>query len=840
MGTVGQPSARERHLIPPVASFAISGVMSRGKWTTLTPSQHGSGTIVVKRSTDGVTFADLAAIPGSLLSFSDSAPPTGPASYRFEDAATGRVSSTITITPPAAPSNLTAHYAAGVVSLSWTDTNPTQSTGFLIERSVNFADWVQVASVAGSVLTTTDTPPAGNIFFYRVRSTTDSGTSAPSAWALAGPAVYAWLRASDIVGVADGASIGATWVDKIAGHMTLTRPTGSTWTYKAAGIGGRPEVMCDTHRWTYGINLAQPYSILWVGEAFGPGVHDTSNKIWLSPNTAPISGLAVTDAQNPFNGFDLLDYSMSGTLQLGQCDVRNIWLAVINGAASSLTQQGVNAQSFGGGISSSANLVPGSISPPVGLSEFLVLSAALSSAEQTGINAAFSQLTGIVMPPGKTAPAVTPAFDTVIVPVMQAQENAAYDLGPRAGVGAGTVWYVSAAGLVGNDGRSLNSTWPLAAALNPAVGSLQKNIKPGDEIQIVGGTYRDPSAGPDTLGFRISLAGQSGAYIRVRPVAGQRVIIDGGLQAVAPAQYVAVEYLEGIVSDAQQDTPVVFGDPNPTITWPQGGFNDNVGVKFVWHNNVLHGGTEESDYFDGAETHIADNVYFGSGQATFGPRAQFHGNYGHNLFRFGPKIFSGDIYGPAREFSIHFYTEAGDIQEMYACGCVFFDHKDIANQASSNLIESAKPGSLITDVRLENCVFFNSLTSFGNADRSEDSATLSGNVLGGSSLIQNLSRGWANGFNRTDAINYAGLNCYATLRPHMYDAAIATLSLFGDGSLAPTVDLSGFLALGDTYRIMDVLDLWGTPLATGTYDGAPIQLNLPAGRAGFQCAWVYR
>jgi hypothetical protein len=40
------------------------------------------------------------------------------------------------------------------------------------------------------------------------------------------------------------------------------------------------------------------------------------------------------------------------------------------------------------------------------------------------------------------------------------------------------------------------------------------------------------------------------------------------------------------------------------------------------------------------------------------------------------------------------------------------------------------------------------------------------------------------------------------------------------------VDVSTVLSRGDEYRIQDVQDYYGTPVATGIYDGAPIVIGM--------------
>lgn len=86
-----------------------------------------------------------------------------------------------TITPPAAPSNLTATtVSANQIDLTWTD-NSTNETGFILERSFNQSTWAVVASPSTNQTTFSDnTVRVNSTYFYRIKSTNPGGTSLPS------------------------------------------------------------------------------------------------------------------------------------------------------------------------------------------------------------------------------------------------------------------------------------------------------------------------------------------------------------------------------------------------------------------------------------------------------------------------------------------------------------------------------------------------------------------------------------------------------------------------------------------------------------------------------------
>jgi hypothetical protein len=98
---------------------------------------------------------------------------------------TGGLSDTDTITivitnlsPPAAPSKLSASVQRATVNLNWRD-NSSNETGFKVERAPKGGAWTDATTVGVNVRTATDSPGTGN-WQYRVRSYNGAGSSAAS------------------------------------------------------------------------------------------------------------------------------------------------------------------------------------------------------------------------------------------------------------------------------------------------------------------------------------------------------------------------------------------------------------------------------------------------------------------------------------------------------------------------------------------------------------------------------------------------------------------------------------------------------------------------------------
>ena len=99
-----------------------------------------------------------------------------------DSAYSNEASATTQLSPPAAPSGLTATAASTTqINLTWTD-NSSNETGFKIERKTGAGGtYAQIATVGASVTTYSNTGLAiGTNYFYRVRATNAAGDSAYS------------------------------------------------------------------------------------------------------------------------------------------------------------------------------------------------------------------------------------------------------------------------------------------------------------------------------------------------------------------------------------------------------------------------------------------------------------------------------------------------------------------------------------------------------------------------------------------------------------------------------------------------------------------------------------
>ncbi len=193
MGMTVQSVSAPVVVIPAPTGLILSlraGPMVGLSWMDNSTNETG---FAIQRSTDGVTFAPLATAPAhnniGLTSYNDATVVLG-TTYFYRVAAVNTLGSSIysniasiSVTVPAAPSNLTA---SGVrqganerVTFNWTD-NSTNEVNFIIQRATNAAFTTGLATYTANANTTTFT--TGNMprfaYYFRIRAVNVLGTSA--------------------------------------------------------------------------------------------------------------------------------------------------------------------------------------------------------------------------------------------------------------------------------------------------------------------------------------------------------------------------------------------------------------------------------------------------------------------------------------------------------------------------------------------------------------------------------------------------------------------------------------------------------------------------------------
>lgn len=181
-----RPEAATSLPVPPTSLTASAASASQINLTWLDNSSNESG-FQIERSTDGVTFSQVASVGVGVKAYSNTGL-TGSTAYTYRVRAfnalgssdpTNNASAT-TLTPqlPAAPDTLTAGVASSTqINLTWADRS-TNETGFRIERSTNGGAYSMIATAGSNVTSYASTGLTANTSYsYRVLATNADGTS---------------------------------------------------------------------------------------------------------------------------------------------------------------------------------------------------------------------------------------------------------------------------------------------------------------------------------------------------------------------------------------------------------------------------------------------------------------------------------------------------------------------------------------------------------------------------------------------------------------------------------------------------------------------------------------
>ena len=402
-------------------------------------------------------------------------------------------------------------------------------------------------------------------------------------------------------------------------------------------------------------------------------------------------------------------------------------------------------------------------------------------------------------------------------------------------------WYVSTSGSSGNSG-TLVSPWDIATGLS----SL--SIQPGDTVYLRGGTYVYPSRTVGAKGFPVSLQGTIESPITIRPYNDEHVIIDGGITSNLTTfpMHLIIRELEVLVSEnlSQTRTSSTSGSDAPNdLVRPWGGMDINKGTNIKLINNVVHHNMQGIGFWgevDG-DSELYGNIIYANGWIGQ-DRYHGHGIYSQND---NPdwKYINNNIMIDNFSLNMQAYgSEAAHIDRYHVERNLWY--RGETSETGSVLIGGAnasQTGRILNNVGGG----FNGGGTLGiGYGLPGDDYIVTGNrifedltILEGFTNLTKTDNLWKQdewSLPRTEATNgdRVGIDTPLPTDPavyfdiNAYDDTRANLAILNWSSdSVATVDLSDLLGEGDTYRIMDPLDMYGTPYATGTYSG-DIELDL--------------
>lgn len=371
-------------------------------------------------------------------------------------------------------------------------------------------------------------------------------------------------------------------------------------------------------------------------------------------------------------------------------------------------------------------------------------------------------------------------------------------------------WIVATGGSSSGAG-TLEDPWDIATAL--LGGPTGSEVGPGDWVVLTGGTYHRAfeNAG---LGFVVQLAGAEGLPIQIRPHAGARVIIDGGLNVQAPTSHLWIWDLEILCSDAWPPFPIEWLGNYSNLSHPWGGLNVYSGAECRFINLISYANAEGVSWWaSSTDSELYGAVIYDNGwQGT--DRGHGHAIYTQN--EQGVKVISDCIMTGGYGYTLHAYGEGAHVDYYRVEG-------NMAYGANGALIGGYQPSH---GIRVRDNYLYGVPMQIGYGSTQNVDCDVRDNVVVNETL-------GINNYQTAVQVNNLVLGvsddrpegALVILRENRYDPHRANLAIYNwDQTETVAVDVSGFMAPGASYRLLDPTDLWGTPVQTGTCGGATISV----------------
>jgi Right handed beta helix region len=405
---------------------------------------------------------------------------------------------------------------------------------------------------------------------------------------------------------------------------------------------------------------------------------------------------------------------------------------------------------------------------------------------------------------------------------------------PQPSPGAPRTIYVSPQGAPTNDG-SQASPLDLATALSG------QDVPPGSTIWLRAGTYRGS--------FTTRLIGRDDARIVVRTSPGERAVLECAPRGAVLNVFAAYTTFQDFEIACSTPSRVDAGEAND----PTGiAANESAHVRFV--NLVVHDmpGQGFGLWSDSVEAEVYGTIVYYNGTNHFD-----HGIYTQNAA--GTKRIEDNIIFEQASHGIHAYgSEAAALDHFYIAGNILFNNGLLTGEAERNILVG---GLRVTrDLTLvDNFTYYPPASARGANNLGYSAgcadAKVTGNYFVGpvalalinclpAELMQNVLIG---ALDPPDLLAASPNNQHSaslprgsrvTVRPNRYQPGRAHIVVY-NWDLQPqvAVDLApAGLTSGQRFEIRDVQDLFGAPLITATYTGAPVMLPMTGLRAA-QPVW---
>ena len=377
--------------------------------------------------------------------------------------------------------------------------------------------------------------------------------------------------------------------------------------------------------------------------------------------------------------------------------------------------------------------------------------------------------------------------------------------------------------------------------------SASSPVEKGETIWVQEGVYEGS--------FVSRLEGNSSALIKVKPMPGDRVVIDNsyGDSSGLSIQGSWTEYYGFEVLSRQLDRDTEsnsYADiefkitGGVTVGGAGGGSNTKV-INFIVHDNV---GGGFSSWSDAPNSELYGNIIYNNGWTAPG-RGHGHAIYSQN--RTGFKKLTDNVIFFGFGTGIHVYTEGGQIEGFDVQDNVWYmtgSSDPRASQRKDNcLIGGYQP---VKNLTLKN--------NFGYSHNSRGTRIgYGGDVIGQSAVVSGnyLSENfWVAGYwdelnvsstvvhrgttgVRQDQVTDLGLNELNAILPisgkkidikaNLYDVHRARVVIYNyDNDESVDVNLSSVVNIGETYRIHSSFALFKEPILSAIYDGSLVSIPM--------------
>jgi len=363
---------------------------------------------------------------------------------------------------------------------------------------------------------------------------------------------------------------------------------------------------------------------------------------------------------------------------------------------------------------------------------------------------------------------------------------------------AAAEWYAGPDGKTANPGTK-EAPWDVASALDGG-----QQIAAGDTIYLLEGTYKRR---PTEL-FEVRLAGTAENPIHVRALPGKQAKINGGLSIQSPSENLWIRDLEIFVSEPVTEKPVSPGSNPKDLNRPAGGLHMHGGKNCKYINLLIHHCNQGISCWKGEiNPEIYGCILYNNGWLG---TDRGHGHCIYTQNDEGVKVISNCIMSCRYDgtYTMHAYGS----ERAYVNNYLVEDN--ICYNIGPFLIGGGRPSRNIRVFR--NYLYNISMRIGYNAPYNKNCDLRDNIIVNGDLSIDRYQSTIQEGnlVIKKDQKRPAGAR--TIFLPNRYDKNRAHLVIYNWNSAEKVrVETGHFFKSGETFRLMNPQDLFGSPVMQG-------------------------